>query len=713
MATKKRPEVEGQEQGTQTRKRTPQASPAMQTAQAEASPLIGAGGVGQPTMAAPSPEVLMAMSRAQQGAGGQGMGMSVPGMQQQTPGVMQPGMERSPQPFNGTGAVEPDIIGRAPHEAMTEARLKEAEQVFLRYKAGKASVDARIIAAQQWWKLRNWEQIEAERGTQGTQKRKSNTAWLWNCIVGKHADYMEAYPEPLFLARNQEDEAEAQHLSEIIPVVLAQNNFEETYSACGWQKVTEGTGVYGVFWDGQDLNGVGDVVVRKINALNIFPEPGVEDIQDSANVFLVQEVENDRLIAQYPQLEGRLGVNNTLVNEYRHDDEQRKQNASLVFDWYYKKWVGPRQVLHYCKFVGLNVLYSSEDDPACAQVGYYADGEYPFVPDAMYPVADSIWGIGMIDVGKDTQADIDTISQALVTNAVVSATPRYVTRKNGGINEQELMDLSKAVVHADGNLGADSFVPVEVPQMPSNALNMYQAKIEELKFVTGNTDVQNGAVPTGVTSGVAIAALKEDAGRSSKDSARTSYRAMKRLFLMVVERMRQFYSIGRQFRIVGENGMARYIQYSNQRLVLQTQMGIDSQPSYRLPQFDVDVHVQRENAYTRMSLNDLATQFYQMGVFNPMMAPQALMMLSMMEFKGKETIVQKVQQGGMVAMLPQMMAGMDGTQQPSGGGDKPMQPQATEEYATESGKKKEQSDAANTPATDRMRQRVNEAVRPE
>ena len=676
--------------------------------------------MAKPGMEAPPPEVLMAMAQAQQGGEGANKVSMLEPLMGRTRGLVDyhnelrarmDAKDAAPQGIPG-GAVEPDIIGRMPQEPMTEARLKEAEQVFLRYKAGKASVDDRIIKAQQWWKLRNWEQIEGERGTKGTQKRKSSTAWLWNCVVGKHADYMEAFPEPLFLARNPEDEAEAQHLSEIVPVVLAQNNFEETYSACGWQKTTEGTGVYGVFWDGQAMGGVGDVVVKKINALNIFPEPGVEDIQDSANVFLVQEVENDRLVQQYPQLEGKLGVNNTLVNSYQHDDNQRKENASLVFDWYYKKWVGPRQVLHYCKFVGLNVLYSSEEDPACAEAGYYADGEYPFVPDAMYPVADSIWGIGMIDVGKDTQADIDTISQALVTNAVVSATPRYVSRKDGGINEEELMDLSKAVVHANGNLGADSFTPVEVPQMPSNALNMYQAKIEELKFVTGNTDVQNGAVPTGVTSGVAIAALKEDAGRSSKDSNRSSYRAMKRLFMMVVERMRQFYKIERQFRIVGEEGKARYINYSNQRLMLQTQQGIDGLMTYRLPLFDVDVHVQRENAYTRMSLNDLATQFYQMGIFNPMMAPQALMMLSMMEFKGKETIVQKVQQGGMIAMLPQMMGGMGGGNLPAAG-EKPMKPQATEEHATESGKKEEQRDAANTPATDRMRQRINEAVRPE
>lgn len=645
----------------------------------------------QPSMmTAPSPELLMAM-RSMRGA--------QPGVQQ---GTSQEDVRLDPQPINGSAAT-PDPV-RVQHQPMTEMRIKEAMQVMQKYRDAKQSVEARIIAAQQWWKMRNWEQIEAERGTKGTQKKKSNTAWLWNCIVGKHAEAMDAFPEPLFLARTAEDEVEAKHLSEIVPVILAQNGFEETYSQCAWQKETEGTALYGVFWDGRAMNGMGDIKVRKINVLNFYAEPGIEDIQDSTNVFNVKHVSKERLEQQYPHLRGKLGTTATMVSEYMHDDNVDNSNKALVVDWYYKKWVNGIQVLHYCQFVNEHILYASENDPSCAQRGYYDDGLYPFVNDVLFPVADSIYGIGYIDVGKDTQADIDTMSQAMVTNAVVSATPRYFSRQEGGINEEEFMDLSKAIVHTNGNLGSDSVLPVQTPQLPGNAVEMYQGKIEELKFITGNTDVQNGAVPSGVTSGIAIQALKEDAGRSSKDASRTSYRAMKRLYTMVIERIRQFYTLQRQFRIVGENGAMRYLAYSSQGLQMQTKMGIDGKPAYRLPVIDVEVHVQRENAYTRMALNDLATQFYQMGIFNPMMAQQALMMLSMMEFKGKETIVQKVQMNaGMLAMLPpQPMAGMPGSQTGT--------VKTTEEDATEAGKANE--DPASSPAIERMRASLDEAIRP-
>lgn len=611
----------------------------------------------------------------------------------------------APQPSQGS-ADRMDPSGVWP-EAMTVDRIKEADHILDKYRDGKASVEARIIAAQQWWKLRNWEQIEAERGTRGTQKHKSNTAWLWNCITGKHAEAMDAYPEPLFLARTPDDEAEAKNLSEIVPVVLEQNGFEETYSQCAWQKETEGTGLYGVFWDGRALNGMGDIKVRKINVLNFYAEPGVDDLQESRNVFHVKLVHKDMLEQQHPELRGKLGTNPQKVAEYMHDDNVDNEDKVMVVDWYYKKWVGGRKVLHYCQYVNDQILYASENDPACQERGYYDDGDYPFVNDVLFPVADSIYGIGHIDVGKDTQADIDTMSQAMVTNSVVSSTPRYFVNKACGINLKQFADLSCALVEANSNLGTDSVMPITTPGLPGNAVNMYQSKIEELKFITGNTDVQNGAVPSGVTSGIAIQALKEDAGRGSKDASRTSYRAMKRLYMMVIERIRQFYTLQRQFRIVGEDGATRYLQYSNAGLQMQTSMGLNGQPTYRLPIIDVEVHVQRESAYTRMALNDLATQFYQMGIFNPMMAPQALMMLSMMEFKGKDKMVQKITMSAQMMAMQQAMMAQAAPQMVQGGEVPPTQ---TQEDATEAGKRAE--DPATSPAIERMRTSLDEAITP-
>lgn len=528
---------------------------------------------------------------------------------------------------------------------ITKEKLLDADRKLMEYKAGKASVDRRIIHAQQWWKMRNWQEISGERGTRGATEKKSATAWLWNCIVGKHADAIDSYPEPIILPRMEDDRDEAQKLSKIVPVVMQMNGFEEVYSRCQWQKMQEGTAGYGVFWDKMKLNGMGDIAVKKINLLNLFWEPGITDIQDSQNLFYVSFIDNEQLEGVYPQLKGKLKNNALSINKYRTDDSVNLDDKSAVVDWYYHKWDGMRKVLHYCKYVGEEILYSTENQGE--EKGLYDDGNYPFVLDPLFPVEGSPCGYGYIDIGKDAQSDIDTLSQAMVLNASASATPRYFIRKDGAINEEEFADFSKPFIHVGSNLGQDSILPVQVNVMSGNALNMLQQKIDELKFVTGNTDVNNGGTPSGVTAASAIAALKEDSGRSSKDSTKASYRSYTKIVTMVLERIRQFYDIQRQFRILGKYGEEQFTTYDNSGIRPQpVEGGLGLEAGYRLPVFDIEVRAQRENAYTKMSQNELALQFFNSGMFNPQLSDQVLMCLDMMEFKGKEELTQKVQQQG-------------------------------------------------------------------
>ena len=126
-------------------------------------------------------------------------------------------------------------------------RLRKFTVELQKYKAGKASVESRAIAAENWWKLRN--QAEIRKQTQGLTGFEAKSGWLHNVIVAKHADATEAFPEPNILAREPGDVEEAGMLSKIIPVVLETNKFEEVYSDNQWQKLKTGTGIYKVYWD--------------------------------------------------------------------------------------------------------------------------------------------------------------------------------------------------------------------------------------------------------------------------------------------------------------------------------------------------------------------------------------------------------------------------------------------------------------------------------
>lgn len=540
---------------------------------------------------------------------------------------------------------------------MSKERLNSAMNTLLRYRAGKASVNRRIINAQEWWKLNNWQQIKLQFGHISTDAAPKSTGWLWNSIVGKHADAIDSYPEPIILPRAQDDKDEAKKLSSIIPVILKMNGFEDTYSQAMWQKMQEGTGAYGVFWDNTKLGGLGDISIKKINMLNLYWEPGIKDIQDSRNLFYVTYEDIDELQEAYPELQGQAANMKLFIDKYKTDDNIDMDNKAVVVDWYYKKRTGGRTILHYCKFVGENCLYSSEEMaqqpgpdgmPNDLSMGYYHDGEYPFVLDPLFPVEGSPAGYGYIDIGVGEQTGLDLLDDAMTINTLMHAIPRYFERKDSGINKEQFMNWREPIVTAGVNLGKDSLLPVEVPDIGSGAFNMLQHKVDAIKFITGNTDVNNGGVPSGVTAASAIAALKEDSGRSSKDSTKAAYRSYTKIINMVIERIRQFYQIPRVFRIIGQENMQETFEtYSNVNLQTQMIQNLQGQePGMRMPVFDIDVRAQRENAYTQMAQNELGVQFWGMGLFNPQMTDQAIMLLDMMEFKGKDELKRRIMEQG-------------------------------------------------------------------
>ena len=522
------------------------------------------------------------------------------------------------------------------------AQIRAAMETLKKYKAGKSALETRVIACEQWWKLQHWQEMSPSGNPYDPQWR---SAWLFNVIMGKHADAVAAFPEPAIRPREPDDRAEAAMLTSIVPVILEQNDFEEVYSDSCWTKMKQGTLVWGVFWDSAKLNGLGDVSVREIDILNLFWEPGVTDIQKSKNLFFVELVDNEVLKQRYPQVGDTLRSDNTFVSKYKTDDQADTTNKSLVVDWYYKKLVDGKSVLHFCKFVGEVVLAATENDPQM-QGGLYDDGEYPFVVDALFPVKGSVAGYGYIDIGKSAQEQIDLLNQAILKNSVMASTPRWFIRSDGSINEREYADWRKPFVHADGTLGQDSVMPITVNPLSANHISVIQNKIEELKWTTGNTDVNNGSVSSGVTAASAIAALQEASGRSSKDATRSAYRAYARLIRMVIERIRQFYDLPRKFRIRGQLGADEYVSYSNQNLKQQEMLGLGGDVTWRKPVFDIEVSAQKSSEYTRLSQNELAIQFYQLGFFDPTRTDQALAVLDMMDFDGKDEIAQKIAQNG-------------------------------------------------------------------
>ena len=578
---------------------------------------------------------------------------------------------------------EQQLLKRNEPKRITSEKVLEATQILERYRKGKENLEKRIVENELWFRQQHWENLRAQDKTY-----IPSSGWVFNSLANKHADMIDNLPECTCLAQEPSDEQTAEMLTSILPVVLENADFEETYSQECWQKIKTGTGVYGVFWNPQAQNGLGDIDIKSVDILSLFWEPGVTDIQKSQNVFTVELWNNDVLESQYPQLKDKLATPSIDVAKYVYDDDIDTSTKSAVVDWYYKKIIGGKTILCYVKYVNDVVLYASEDDDNLVSdqiegiKGYYDHGKYPFIIDALYPEVGTFAGFGYIDIMKDNAVTIDRLNAIIIRNAEQGAMRRYFVRNDAAINMDEFADWTNPIIHiTNGNLGEEhmrEYVPVNLSDV---YVNILQAKIDELKETSANRDFSNGSTAAGVTSGAAISALQEAGSKVSRDIIRQSYRAYSEICKLCIEIMRQFYDVPRYFRITGDSGQTEFTQFDNSQISPQPQedptgVGIGD----RLPVFDIKVKAHKANPFSRVAQNQDAINYFSMGFFNPQLADQALACLEMMDIDNKDKMKQRISENGtmyeqlmqMQALVQQLLAevqdvtgiAMPGTEQP-------------------------------------------------
>ena len=546
------------------------------------------------------------------------------------------------------GGLEGIDLFDMPQQVIGKKELSEAMQTMKDYKAAKANLEARIVGNEQWYKIRHWETIRNKSHNPGDPEPAS--AWLLNTILNKHADAMDNYPKPVILPREEGDKQDAKILSSILPVIREQNNYEQTYSDVWWYKLKSGTGVTGVFWDQGKNNGLGDIDIRKIDLLNIFWEPGITDIQDSRNVFSIALVDNDLIYDQYPEMKTRLGGTGIDIAKYIYEDTVDTTKKSILVDWYYKKKVNGRDILHYCKFIfGVNEpLFATENDPQYAERGWYDHGKYPFVFDTMFPVEGSPCGFGYVDICKSPQIYVDKLDQALLKHAVMGSRPRFFIRGDGSINEKEYADWTKDFVHFAGSGNPqDNVFPIQIPDISGSYINIRDAKVNEMKETSGNRDFQQGGTAAGVSAASAIAALQEAGSKLSRDMIKSAYRADALISNLCIELIRQFYEESRFFRIIGERGAMEFVAFSGQQIRAKPQgdaFGVDL--GYRVPIFDIQVKAEKSSPFSTEAQNERAKELYQLGFFRPDLSDQSLAALDMMQFEGIDQVRQRIAQNG-------------------------------------------------------------------
>lgn len=553
--------------------------------------------------------------------------------------------------FNQANGLEVHKSGKGGGERLKVIGVEEiikARETLQKYKQQKQSLESRVVNNEEWWKIHNWEQIKkkdavkADRENPNGIETPSSSAWLFNSITNKIADFSDNYPEANIRARTGGDVPEAERLKNVIPMILKRNKFYKTYIADISEKSKSGTGITYVGWNPKK-DGIGDVEIQNINILSIFWQGGITNIQKSRNVFTVELVDTDLLKKQYPsEAENITSDGEVDLKQYLYEDYIDTTDKSLVIDWWYKK----DGKLHYCKFVNNVVLFATENEPDEYPNGYYDDGNYPFVFDVMFPMQGTIAGFGFIDVGKQPQEYIDKMDAGILQNVLMNSTPRYFERQDSEINEEEFLDWTQPFVKTNTNLGQDDLREINVKGLDSAVFTQRDSKINEIKETTANRDVSTGGTTSGVTAASAISALIETGSKVSRMAIKGTYDAFENIIYLIIERMRQFYDLPRYVRITGDDGTDDFDTYDNSNLKLQERQTLQGDTAQYLPEFDIEVAAQKASPYSKAAQNELALQLYSAGFFNPQNTDQSLACLNIMDFDHKSDVINQIKKNG-------------------------------------------------------------------
>ncbi len=511
------------------------------------------------------------------------------------------------------------------------------------YRQAKQEQDRNVLINEDWFCAKHWKHMKGERPSLG---HEPTTPFILNAVWHKHADAMDQYPEPIFLEREATDRPLAESLSKIIPLILEKNDFEKVYSDIWWQKLKHGTGLYYVGWDNSKENGLGDIVIRKIDLLRFYAEPHLDDIQHSRYIFLLSLADTAELQRKYPDKRILSDADSMRLESYFGCYEPEALTGKSCLVDCYEKCRNDRgkEVVHLTKLVGDEIVYSTKTDPAFAQTGLYEHGQYPFVADPFIPNESSIYGRGLTEIARPTQEYIDRLDYLIEANCLVSGKQRFVVKRSSGIRPEDLMDLRRDLIECDSSAEDGVIRPLQASPFPSHVMEHRQNKVEELKEVVGNRDFSQGGTLGGVTAYKSISALQEAGNKLSRDLIHSSYRAFRQVVELCVELIRQFYDETRSFRILGEEGEVEYLTLDNRPLKPRAAQGMNGATLYRKAIFDIKIISARKTRFDAEKHNELIRELYQAGAFTPEGAASSIVALDAMMLENKDKIIRRLQQ---------------------------------------------------------------------
>lgn len=497
-----------------------------------------------------------------------------------------------------------------------ESWINQAYSLFDSFYNDTREYREKCKANENFWQAQHW---------RGAKKDEPNepqpvTPVIFSTLENMLADIMDNYPSPVVLGEEQGDEVIAGKLGSYLSYVLKRRSYKRVYRDKCREMLKKGMSIQEVYWDNSLYGGLGDVNIKNVDIDNFLWDDSAVDLQLGRACFKYYFYPKQWFEDRYKE-----AVPHFKPETYTREGAGGFDNEEymLIEYWYktYDKELG-RECVHMARMAGHTLLEATQKQfPS----GIYGHGKYPFIVERLYPIGGKITGLSIIDIFKNLQIYADRLDQIIVKNALMSGKMKMLVNRNADIDENALCDWDTEVVRADRI--DDSSVRWFQPNPINPAVMVhYNNKLNAIKEESGQNLFNRGESGSGITAASAIMALQEAGSKRSRLIVDDLYDGFEELVRMVIDVICENYTESRMFRIDGED------DYLSGNMLRKNQ----GEGGYRIIDFDVSVHVEKQTPYRTLYQNELALELLRNGILAPVEA------LDMMEFDGKKKAIECV-----------------------------------------------------------------------
>jgi hypothetical protein len=491
---------------------------------------------------------------------------------------------------------------------------------------------------------------------QGKHWNKERASWRPDPVINyvayivdqKAPQLTNQRPTGLILPTTAEDEEAAKIFTQVTDVVAERVDLDDKIDQVVRTGLLFGTGWFKVYWDNTKTGGsyekgnlwVGDVCIDVPDPSNIFTDPNAVTVEDCR--FIIYAVDKT---VQW--VEKKFGVK-VDPDEAIETDLYNRPSSNHGKDrvQFYEYWYKDKEGIHCIYAAGGKVLKYIRN--------VYKHGRYPFVPFVAKKNRKSIWGIGEPKNILNNQKLLNKLTELLTTNAILHSNPIALIDPRSGIDAKKWQNKPGQIWHAKDPQTAVHWL--QPPDMKNDLYKLMDKMVEFIERIGGVYDSITGETPNGVTAATAIQLLQEQGSIPIKGIARNLYQAIKDVYELMIELIKENYTETRYIRIMGEDGTMEFMEFNASQ--------------YAEIDFDVKVTAGASTPTSKAYIAQLAAELFDKGILLPSEYVEMQEGLPnkdriVARLREQEAQMQQMMPKGMEGMPPMgEMAPMEGTPQP-------------------------------------------------